>query len=499
MSQPVHALTTSREPVAGLHTYHRNPRQGDVAAIRHSLVVNGQYKPLVVNRGTHTGRPAEVLAGNHTLKAVRDLAWPDVAVCWVDVDDDQAARIVATDNRTADLGDYDDQLLAELLGGLPDLAGTGYDETDLDELVRSLSTQAGDERRGDAPSLADRFLIPPFTVLDARAGWWRERKRAWLDSTGITSYAGRGQHLAFQAVGASDPQYYDQKNAVEARLGRTLTTQEFEREHYRPSGRTAAAAGTSVFDPVLCEIVYRWFSPAAGRVLDPWAGGSVRGIVAAQLGRTYVGIDLSAEQLAANEEQAADAGGFTDDRAPRWILGDCLDVLPTFTAQPPPFDLIFGCPPYFNLERYSDDPRDLSAMSAEDFTAAYRTMLNRAGQLLAPDRFAVLVVGGARDSRGLLRDLRGLTVDAAAAAGLALYNEAVLVTPVGSARILAARSFVGSRILARTHQDVLVFVKGDRKRATEACGVVDVDAALAALDGRDDDDPAMTAGTVQHS
>lgn len=147
-------------PVSDLRTFHRNPRQGDVTAIQRSLRVNGQYRPLVVNRGTHTGRPSEVLAGNHTLMASREEGMDRVAVVWVDVDDDQCSRIVAADNRTADLGGYDERLLAELLGDLPDLDGTGYDPGDLDALVALLEGKDGDEGSDD-------------DVLDEtdRAGW----------------------------------------------------------------------------------------------------------------------------------------------------------------------------------------------------------------------------------------------------------------------------------------------------------------------------------------
>lgn len=131
-------------PVKELRTFHRNPRQGDVAAIQRSLRVNGQYRPIVANRGTHTGRLNEVLAGNHTLMASREEGMETVAVVWVDVDNDQCTRIVAADNRTADLGGYDERLLAELLGDLPDLDGTGYDPGDLDALVALLEGPAGD-------------------------------------------------------------------------------------------------------------------------------------------------------------------------------------------------------------------------------------------------------------------------------------------------------------------------------------------------------------------
>jgi len=140
-----HELKTERIPVKDLRTFHLNPRKGDVQSIRESLRVNGQYKPIVVNVGTHTGRKNEVLAGNHTLLAARDEGWATISVCYVDVDGDQAARIVAADNRTADRGGYDEQLLAELLGELPDLKGTGFDQGDLDALVSLLEPAAEDD------------------------------------------------------------------------------------------------------------------------------------------------------------------------------------------------------------------------------------------------------------------------------------------------------------------------------------------------------------------
>lgn len=130
-----------------LALYHRNPRLGNVRVIADSLRAHGQYRPIVVNRGTHTGRANEVLAGNHTLMAFRDLLeaepeqarWTSVAGYVIDVDADQAARIVAVDNRSAELGDgYDDAALAELLGSLPDLDGTGFTDDDLADIRAQL-------------------------------------------------------------------------------------------------------------------------------------------------------------------------------------------------------------------------------------------------------------------------------------------------------------------------------------------------------------------------
>ncbi|MER5639396.1 ParB/RepB/Spo0J family partition protein [Kitasatospora sp. NPDC002227] len=122
-------------PVADLTPYHRNPRTGDLAAIRESLTVHGQYRAIVVNRGTLTGRPGEILAGNHTFKAALELGWEQIAATWIDVDDDAADRIVVVDNRTSDLAGYDSALLADILAGLPTLEGTGYDQDALDALL----------------------------------------------------------------------------------------------------------------------------------------------------------------------------------------------------------------------------------------------------------------------------------------------------------------------------------------------------------------------------
>ncbi|MFF4504802.1 ParB/RepB/Spo0J family partition protein [Streptomyces sp. NPDC001401] len=122
-------------PIDDLVAYYRNPRTGDVDAIAESLRVNGQYKAIVVNRGTHTGRPNEILAGNHTWAATKELGWEQIAATWVDVNDEDAARIVVVDNRTSDLAGYDSELLADILEDLPDLGGTGYDQNALDKLL----------------------------------------------------------------------------------------------------------------------------------------------------------------------------------------------------------------------------------------------------------------------------------------------------------------------------------------------------------------------------
>lgn len=155
---PPAAGTTMRMDPRALCTFHRNPHRGDVGAIMASLLVNGQYKPIVVNAGTYTGRRGEVLAGNHTLIAFRHLAeqdphderWHEIAVHVVDVGEQMANRIVLVDNRSFELGEgVDPAAVLALVAELDSAVGTGYTAADLDALEASLSASSGG-RDGEA-------------------------------------------------------------------------------------------------------------------------------------------------------------------------------------------------------------------------------------------------------------------------------------------------------------------------------------------------------------
>lgn len=221
-------------------------------------------------------------------------------------------------------------------------------------------------------------------------------------------------------------------------------------------------SGTSIFDPVLAELCYRWFCPPGGQVVDPFAGGSVRGIVAGLLGFRYHGIDLSAPQLQANATQR---DVIAPDKPIVWVLGDSAERM----REAPEADMIFSCPPYGDLERYSDDPADLSTMEYRDFLAAFRRIIQLSAARLKPDRMACMVVGDFRDKKtGYYRGFVADTINLFREAGLALYNDAVLVTAVGSLPIRVSGQFDGSRKLGKTHQNVLCFAKGDPRKAFEA-------------------------------
>jgi hypothetical protein len=237
-------------------------------------------------------------------------------------------------------------------------------------------------------------------------------------------------------------------------------------------------AGASVFDPVLCEVAYRWFSSANAVVVDPFAGGCVRGVVAGALARRYEGVELRSEQVADNQAQGDDlfGGGVNFGREvikPRWKEGDAIHLLDYARADSA--DLVFTCPPYADLERYSDDPRDLSTMPYEKSRNLFAAVMDHCSTVLKDNRFCIWVVGEVRGKDGLCYGFVSDTVKAAQDSGLALYNEAILLNSPGSAAF-RAQLFFRSRKLVRLHQHVLVFVKGNPKKAAEACGSAEIDA-----------------------
>jgi site-specific DNA-methyltransferase (adenine-specific) len=136
----VSGLESLAADIGALKLLPGNPRRGDVAAVARSLDTFGQRKPIVALRdGT-------VIAGNHTLQAAQSLGWEKIAVVWVDDDDATAKAFALADNRTAELGDYDNQALADLIAAVAEadadlLAASGWTSSDLTELLATLEPE----------------------------------------------------------------------------------------------------------------------------------------------------------------------------------------------------------------------------------------------------------------------------------------------------------------------------------------------------------------------
>lgn len=147
-------------PLTRLKTFPGNPRRGDINALAESLQSNAQYRPLVVQRSTN-----HILAGNHTFLAAQRLGWKNIAITYVDVDDQQAKRIVVADNRLAELADYDGNALKAILAQIDDPAvGLGYTADDLEFLLA-----AQDEAATDALLSQQEVADSPLHIPDMPA------------------------------------------------------------------------------------------------------------------------------------------------------------------------------------------------------------------------------------------------------------------------------------------------------------------------------------------
>lgn len=412
-----------------------------------------------------------IIAGNGVYEQAQTLGLPVrviesdgtelIAIKRTDLSTEDSRRkaLALADNYTSDTSVFNIDAIVEDFG-VDELDAWEFDVRDLD-LDSDTPLEDVKPEKGRIGCLRERFIIPPFSVLDAKLGNWQERKRAWLD-LGIKSDDGREKEITFSRS-AQPPRVYEARNLIRERTGIDPSWDELQK--YCLDHDIPFMDGTSIFDPVLCELAYRWFNIPDGKVLDPFAGGSVRGIVAAKLGMPYLGVDIRKEQVAANFENAREVLGedfYSCIGAPTWLCGDSRDMDRHFGDTM--VDLVFSCPPYADLEVYSDDPSDLSTMEYPEFMEAYRLIVKKACAKLKENRFAVFVVGEVRDNKGVYRGFVPDTIAAFQEAGLLYYDEMILVNMIGSLAMRAGKQFSNSRKIGKQHQNVLVFYKGDPAR-----------------------------------
>ena len=239
------AMVAESWPVKRLKPDPKNARKHDeknIEAIKYSLKTYGQQKNIVVTKdGT-------VIAGNGTLEAAKQLKWTHLLVNIFKGTPSEAKAYTLADNRTAELASWEDQILLdtikELQSGDIDMDALGFSKTEIDKLILELN---GSPYQGTGPSgtLAARYVVPPFSVLDIKQGYWQDRKRDLLAQMG--------------EMGQS------RENALGHNSMLALINN-----------------GVSILDPVLSEIVLHWFAhpTESWKILDPFAGDHPRGVLA---------------------------------------------------------------------------------------------------------------------------------------------------------------------------------------------------------------------------
>ena len=340
-----------------------------------------------------------IIEGHGRYFALKELGYNDVDVIKLThLDEEKKRAYILVHNKLTMNTDFDFKLLQDELDCLNiDMSQFGFD---IDFYIEKETLYDKIKNNPIDSNLFDTFIVPPFSVFDTRSKCWIDRKNEWI-SLGIKSELGRDDKLLF---------------------------------------------------------CYNWFGVDNSIILDPFAGGSVRGIVAEKLGNSYIGIDLREEQIEANRINAKECN--CDLNKINWITDNSQNV--DNYVENESVDLIFTCPPYFDLEVYSDDKDDISNMDFEDFKNVYTDILKKCADKLKDNRFAIVVISDVRDKSGGYRDLTGITKDAFKSKGFCFYNDIVLLNAVGSAALRARKAMV-NRKTTRIHQNILVFYKGNTK------------------------------------
>lgn len=410
------------------------------------------------------------------------LRWKDKPTAPVirasELTDDEQREFIIKDN--VGFGEWDMEALSNEWDA-EDLDAWGVDvwQTSEDGGGDGADDGGGESEQQNA-SLNDRFVVPPFSILDTRKGYWQARKKMWREQIGDMGESRNDKLITSPEIKYKDLYQRTRKHREE--LG--VSFKEYI-EKYVPAevleheASKVLSKGVSLFDPVLSETMCKWFTPYEGaKIFDCFAGDTYKGLVFAMCGFSFRGVELRQEQVDINNRVLEGRGLDIE-----YICDDGQNVAQHF--DPESQDMLFSCPPYYDLEVYSKDERDASSQGTyEEFIAILDKAFKAALTCLKPNRFAVVVVGDVRDKKtgfyyGFADDVKRIFKEG----GASLYNEIILVE-TGASTALRASRYMESRKVAKMHQNVLVFYKGDPK---------DIRANFPKIDYNPEDEQAFAA------
>ena len=357
-----------------------------------------KLRPIVVNK------EMGILGGNMRYRACKEAGLKEVYIIKADnLTDKQVEEFIVKDN--VGFGEWDWDILANDWD-IKELEDWGLDGFPFEQ-----------EPKEEHNKLQDTFVVPPFSILDTRQGYWRDRKNYWRNLIGDNGESREGTLSESELMGGINN-------------------------------------GVSLLDPVLAEIANKWFGLDNCNTFDCFAGDSVFGYVSDALGNTFTGIELRQEQTDLNNQRLKGSKS-------KYICDDGQNVLKYI--KPNTQDLLFSCPPYFDLEVYSDLKNDASNQKEyKTFLKILDNAFTRALTCLKENRFAVIVVGDIRDKNGFyygfVDDVKAMFVKN----GAKLYNEMIIAESLGTLPQRVGR-YMHHRKVGKCHQNVLVFYKGNPK------------------------------------
>lgn len=425
-------LEVTYRKISELTKYERNSRthsDAQVSQIMGSIKEFGFTNPILID--TDGG----IIAGHGRLLAAQRLGMATVPTITLDgLSETQRRAYVIADNKLALNAGWDEEMLKLELQELDELGFdidlTGFSAEEIGALdVEVEELQEEKYADGVSGSMSKIYNQPPFSVLDTRKVDWIERKRYWREKIGDNGES--------------------RENALSDDGGLL----------------SGLNNGVSLLDPCLAEIIVSWFGCKNGTVIDPFAGDSVFGYVAGSKGMEFKGIELRHEQAELNRKRTMSAN------LPCVYYCDTSENIDKYIDDNYA-DLIFSCPPYADLEVYSDDKRDLSNMTHNDFFIVYKKILQSTYAKLKENRFAIIVISEVRDKKGVYLGIVPKTIQIMEEAGYKFYNEIILINNAGTLPLRAGKSMQASRKVGRMHQNVLVFLKGDAKKAATYLGEI---------------------------
>lgn len=412
--------------IVTLKSHPKNPNQHpqeQIVELENSIKQFDQVKNIVVWR-------KQVIAGNGLLIAAKKRGLKEIEICDIsEWPEEKAISFMVADNRLADIAIMDYNLLTELLKDLGDpIDIPGVDERFLDEF--DFGDKLKNKNITPKGSLLEDFIVPPFSIFDTKKGYWIDRKRLWMKKINDNG---------------------------ESR-DETLSDVLIPNTYHSGKGLTHVSQSVSILDPVLSEIINLWFGIKNCKVFDCFAGDTVFGYVSSFLGNAFIGIELREEQVRINQKRCN-----ADNLAAQYICDDGRNVQKYI--QPQTQDLFFSCPPYFDLEIYSELENDASNQKLyTEFYSIIDTAFSKSAKCLKEDRFAVIVCGDVRDKKsGMYYDFPSDIKNTFKKNGLILYNEIIMCERIGTACMKAA-NYMKNRKVVKTHQNILVFYKGDTKK-----------------------------------
>jgi DNA modification methylase len=281
----------------------------------------------------------------------------------------------------------------------------------------------------DKMKLEDWFIVPPFSILNSASKEWQQKKKKWMIKINDKAQV--------------------RKNTL-SRCGHEEGSKNWQ--FMAIKGDT-----TSILDPVMCEIILSWFTNDGFETLDPFAGDAVFGFCSAYKNRPFTGIELRKEQVDFNQD-LIDLHGLKGN----YICDTSENI--DLHIENDSKDFIFSCPPYADLEIYSDLENDLSNMSYEDFFKTIESILKKTVNKLKENRFACIVIGEVRHKNtGVYLGIVPKIIQIMCDAGLHYYNEIILQNPIGNLHMRAGAYMSNARKIGKQHQNILVFYKGNPK------------------------------------